>query len=279
MKSKYDDNVLSFISQTQIILGVGGALLANETCKILYQHALDFKITAFVFFSIVAAYTFLGIKISAANERLSISFSSNKTIKLLAALLSLAATFFLFFLLDKKIQAVCAVLGIATIAYMSPLFLNNKKVKGIRDIFILKSLWLGAVWSVATVLIPVISIKGFALSHTEVLFFMQRFCFITAIALAFNIRDYHVDFNNNMRTIATVAGVNATKFIGALLLLISIFFLFPMRLSLLMNTVFLVSILYTGVLIVLAKPSSKKFFYVVLMDGVLLMQGLLLLFF
>jgi len=267
--------IFELTRQSQIILGCGGALLASETYRLLYSQILPLKIVLFLFFSIISAYTFLGIKISTSQQKLFVEVPKSSLLKILIAWLSIGATMSLFFVQEKKVQSVAALLLIFTLAYMTPFYLNKRKIKGVRDVFILKSSWLAFVWSVATVIIPVVHLKGFDFGKTELIFFVQRFLFIMAIALAFNIRDYNYDLQKHMKTIATVAGVNKTKIIATTLLgvsfLILVFFSEENLLA-----AFAIAIFYTVILVMLAKPSAKNFFYVVLMDGVLLVQGLLL---
>lgn len=267
--------LFELVRQSQIILGCGGALLASETYKLLYNEPLPLKIVLFLFFAIIAAYTFPGIKISTSEQKLSVEVSKSSLLKILIAWLSIGATMFLFFVQEKKVQSVAALLLICTLAYMTPFYFNKRKIKGVRDVFILKSSWLAFVWSVATVIIPVVHFKGLDLGKTELIFFVQRLLFIMAIALAFNIRDYNYDLYKQMKTIVTVAGVYKTKIIAIVLLsfsLLLVVFFNPVNLLI----AFSIAIIYTIALIIFAKPSAKNFFYVVLLDGALLAQGILL---
>lgn len=268
-------SVFEFIKQSQIILGAGGALLASETYRLLYQEKLPLTITAFLFFAVLSAYTFLGIKISSHNQRLSIEIKKAAYNKIIIAWFSIGITLFLFFIQEKKVQSVAALLLIFTLAYMTPFYLNQKKVKGLRDVFILKSTWLAFVWSVATVLIPAVHYKGFDFGKEELFFFIQRFLFILAIALVFNIRDYNYDGARNMRTIVTISGVKKTKFIAVLFLLLSFLMVNLMAFEV-FKIAFMLSISYTIILTIISRPSNKNFFYVVLMDGSLLVQASLL---
>lgn len=267
--------VFNFIRQSQIILGCGGALLASETYRLLYNQTLPPKIVSLLFFAIISAYTFLGVKISTSGQKLSVEIKKSVLLKVIIAWLSIGATLFLFFMQEKKVQSVAALLLIFTLAYMTPFYLNKRKIKGVRDVFILKSSWLAFVWSVATVIIPVVHFKGFDFGKTELIFFAQRFLFIMAIALAFNIRDYAYDLQKQMKTIATVAGIYKTKIIAITLLSLSFLLVVFLNVQIFL-TAFATAVFYTIVLVMLAKPSPKSFFYVVLMDGALLVQGLLL---
>ena len=104
-------------------------------------------------------------------------------------------------------------------------------------------------------------------------FFAQRFFFILAIALAFNIRDYRVDLLNQLRTITTVAGIVKTKVVALISLTISLsIVLFFLKNN--WTAAFAIAIFYTAVLLLLAQPTRKRFFYSVMMDGALVVQGL-----
>lgn len=271
------DKLFGFVKDSQVILGAGGALLAHQTGYLLYNQQLPITVIAFLFSAIVAAYTFIGVKISVLNQKIVFEFSHPAPVRTIVAWSSLGATLFFFFLLDKKIQAVGSILCVATMAYMTPFFINRVKVKGIRDFFLLKSVWLSLVWSIATVLIPSIHFKGFYFENKELVFFAQRFLFILAIALAFNIRDYEYDLKRHMKTITTITGIARTKAIAFFLLALSLAVMFLLTFINAIALAFIPAILYTAFLVGFAKPATRNFFYVVLMDGAVLVQGLLLL--
>jgi len=134
-------------------------------------------------------------------------------------LISLLATAVYFFRLNTpaKLYAigagvVTAFYGFANIPFVKP------KTK-LRHIGLLKTAFVGIVWSVTTVLIPM---AGQPVEDTTLLFLLlRRFLFVMALTTAFEIKDLKTDSDDNLRTIPMLLGIGGTKLLaqGFLLLL------------------------------------------------------------
>ncbi len=79
----------------------------------------------------------------------------------------------------------------------------------------LKVFYIAAVWSLATCVAPIVFDVAFPLTHSELLFVekltVERFLFILALCLVFDVRDIGVDRTAGLRTVPSVFGVRAAK--------------------------------------------------------------------
>ncbi len=73
-------------------------------------------------------------------------------------------------------------------------------------------------WTGVTVLLPIIN-YSILLQNNEVIIIIQRFLFLVVIALPFDIRDLKFD-NKNLKTLPQVLGVQKSKVLGLLFLML-----------------------------------------------------------
>lgn len=281
MKKLNPFSLLYFLQQTHLILGIGAALITYQAASFFSAEAKnEFLIPVFVFFSTLFAYSVFRIKfnLTGGDEREpAISLHASSRLKIFTAFGSLFFSLVYFFQLAPAAQSLVIIIAMATLLYVAPVSINGIPVKGIRNIFILKSVWLALVWTIATAVLPLLnSSENFFISQ-HFYFLAQRFCFIFSIALTFNIRDYYADRAKNLKTIPGVFGVAFTKAVAvAMLLAGGLLICFERDLTIAVQYGILISLLYTAILILIAKPAVKNFFYSVLMDGTLAMQAFLI---
>ena len=87
----------------------------------------------------------------------------------------------------------------------------------LRNIAGVKIYVVGITWAIITVLLPVME-EGLSLSADIWIVFLQRFLFVVALVLPFDIRDIEVDAKH-LKTIPQKIGVKYTKLYGLFLLL------------------------------------------------------------
>ena len=112
-------------------------------------------------------------------------------------------------------------LGIITFLYAIPflpkrLFLDQ--AQNLRAISGLKVYIIAFVWAVVTVVIPLIH-EGMLMTFDLMITSVQRFLFVLALMLPFEIRDMQFD-SLKLSTIPQQIGVERTKYIGVLLMLV-----------------------------------------------------------
>ena len=137
------------------------------------------------------------------------------------SLISFLALIYFAFKLEIKILLYILGLGIVTFLYAIPflpksVFLDQGK--NLRAISGLKIYVIALVWSVTTVIIPLLN-QGHSIESDEVLAATQRYLYVLVAMLPFEIRDLQFD-SIKLSTIPQQIGIKATKIIGTLLLIL-----------------------------------------------------------
>jgi len=170
---------------------------------------------------------------------------------------------------------IMVMLGIVAFVYSFPI-LPFKNKKRIKDFGLLKILTLALLWTLVTVWFPVHELNVNELSFH--LIFLRRFVFIFLLCLLFDIRDREVDDKENISTIAVRLGTEKSYMLCFFLL--SIFAgLSVIQLvhtgNLLEFIAMLLSSVATAFIIIITKKNKSDFVYMVAVDGMMLLQALL----
>lgn len=104
--------------------------------------------------------------------------------------------------------------GIA-VAYAVGFLPAGDRLLALRDLPHLKLYLIGVVWAVATVALPLSELGEDLLSLRSSLLLFERFAFIVALSIPFDIRDLHLD-DPRMRTVPHRRGVRASLVIAVL---------------------------------------------------------------
>jgi len=213
-----------------------------------------------------------------AHYRLMVTFT-------IVALLSLAP---LFFLMSVESRILLMFLSVLSFFYGIPLFSLSGQKFGLRNIPGLKQLLITVVWTMSTVLLPVLEAEHGHLATVSVraltILIAKRFLFIAALTVPFDIRDLFQDKQSGLKTIPVVWGEkNAYLFCQALLAgYIVLLFLFENSgadLGYWGNRDFWAltsTALLTGWLIFKSGREKNEYYYFFYLDGVLILQFVLL---
>jgi 4-hydroxybenzoate polyprenyltransferase len=189
----------------------------------------------------------------------------------------------LFFFVSFESKILLVFMSILSFGYGMPLFTIGDRKYGLRHIPGLKPFLITLVWTLSCVLLPVLEsldlhMTSITMRDTTILI-AKRFLFIGALTIPFDIRDLFDDRISNLKTIPVAWGEkNAYLFCQILLAgYIGLLFIFRNNgfnsdfwaLSL---TVFL-----TGWLIFKSKWEKNEYYYFFYMDGVLILQYIVLL--
>lgn len=159
--------------------------------------------------------------------------------------------------------------GVISFAYTG---ISKKRSKGLREFPGIKIVLVSSVWTVVTILIPLI--EAGQLSSEIVPFLIQQFIFLFILCLPFDIRDVEVD-EKKIKTIPQLIGKINSIFLCELLLGILFFYVYHSS----QNTSFIISsgviFLYSGIVIWLVRKKKSELFYLYLIDGALILQVLL----
>jgi 4-hydroxybenzoate polyprenyltransferase len=172
-----------------------------------------------------------------------------------------------------------APLALLTLMYSILIFGNKNDRFGFRKIPFLKIFLISFVWSTSTVILPVIqSPKNFDSFHT-MLMFAERFFFILAIAIAFDIRDMEADRRAGLKTIPLQLNENKARTLSYLFLLV--FFLIYFLHYQTSNDWFIIgalgiSTMSTYLFIRLKTIRNLNWYYEGILDGTMFLQGVLM---
>ena len=181
--------------------------------QIIFSISTDDAVSYFVFFATIVGYNFVKYDVLVRMRKSPLRLQ----LKIIALLsfLCLLGTFFFFFQLKLITKWMGFIIFILTLLYTLPFFPNKRNARnwaGIK-IYIVSICWVGV-----TLLLPVVN-SGLAFSQEIVFVGLQRFTLIFVLILIFEVIDLKHD-DVNLRTVPQQIGVQKTKFIGSLLLII-----------------------------------------------------------
>jgi len=166
----------------------------------------------FVFFSTILSYNLIRFfQLDKINSMTAIWIRANK--KGLLALNMLALSGVVFYAFKLSIRGMLALLPffIATVFYVLPI--KNKAI-GLRHIPALKLILIAFSWVGITLYFPLQEVGHLDVSN-QWLYFAQRFLFIIAITIPFDIRDAQFDLPE-LATLPQVLGVNRAKIVAVI---------------------------------------------------------------
>jgi hypothetical protein len=167
----------------------------------------------FAFFGTIVGYNFVKYDALARTQKLQMSIQ----LKAIATLsfISLFATGYFFFQLQRVTQITGIIFLIITLLYTLPFFPNRKNARnwaGIK-IYIVALTWVGV-----TVFLPILNSKV-SITSDFYLKSLQRFILVFVLILIFEIIDLKHD-DPHLKTVPQQIGVKRTKILGYILLLV-----------------------------------------------------------
>ncbi|HSZ71232.1 MAG TPA: hypothetical protein VK750_01065 [Cytophagaceae bacterium] len=193
--------------------------------------------------------------------------------KLLSALSIVSLVAMIPFVLGLKGKTIVVffIVAVLALAYALPLF---TKSTGLRHLPGLKTFLVALVWTLSTVLIPVVE-SGVAFAPLVLKgLLIKRFILLFTLALVFDIRDEQTDKENELHTIATYFGSDKTRKLCLILLLIELTLIYcydytaDQRLcyAFMLYTLLVAAVVWGG------KYNRSIFYYFFLVDGMMVLQ-------
>jgi 4-hydroxybenzoate polyprenyltransferase len=197
-------------------------------------------------------------------------------------LISLLSLIPLFFLLSMESRILLIFLSILSFCYSLPLFTLGDQKFGLRNIPGLKTFLITLVWTLSTVLLPVLEAQDLHLTDIAMrdvtIIIAKRFLLIFALAIPFDIRDLFSDRQAGLKTIPVAWGEKNAYLFCQFLLAGYIVLLFLLR-----NNGFNVDFfaltataILMGWLIFKSKWERDEYYYFFYLDGVLILQYVIL---
>ena len=173
-------------------------------------------------------------------------------------------------------------LGLLSVAYGLPLFTLGDKKFGLRNIPGLKQFMITLVWTMSTVLLPLLEAQHLHFSTLSMrdttILIAKRFLFIGALTVPFDIRDLFHDKQSGLKTVPVVFGEKNAYLFCQVLLAGYIILLFLFRNNGLNNDFWALTItaILAGWLIFKSTWEKNEYYYFFFVDGILILQYLLI---
>ena len=176
-------------------------------------------IPVFVFFSTIISYNFIRFyKSSKIQHWLPLFISNNKNKLIGLTIISLLVVIYLSFSLNFKAIITLVPFVLLTLFYIVPFPWKKNKSVALRSIALLKLFLIATTYAGVTVLFPLMN-YDVKIQNAEFITFIQRFLFIVAITIPFDIRDLSFD-DSNLKTLPQVVGIRRSKVIGLIILML-----------------------------------------------------------
>ncbi|MDR6560041.1 MULTISPECIES: UbiA family prenyltransferase [unclassified Arcicella] len=181
-------------------------------------------------------------------------------------------------LAKKEVLITLAPFALITFFYSLPIFKNQKYLFRLREIPFLKIFLISIVWSATTILLPIIqSGRHFDSQHVSIML-IERFLFVFAITIPFDIRDIHADIQSGLTTIPNFIGSKKSLVIANFLmisfLLISCFHYSNAPFQFILPA-FIISGISTIFFFNIKSIQNLTFYHYGILDGTMLLQGIL----
>lgn len=208
-----------------------------------------------------------------AHHRLMVTFT-------IVALLSLVP---LFFLISTESKLLLIFLAIISFSYSLPLFsLGNQKF-GLRNIPGLKQFLITLVWTMSSVLLPILEAQDMHLTNISMrdttILIAKRFLLIGALTVPFDIRDLFEDRKLGLKTIPVIWGEKKAYLFCQALLAGYIILMFLYKGTGFSHDFWALSLtaILAGWLIFKSEWEKDEYYYFFYLDGVLILQYVILL--
>jgi 4-hydroxybenzoate polyprenyltransferase len=274
-------SMLKWILYTSIFAALCAVGLCMATERLLSGHVPDvFSVLhAFVFVNTLCIYNlhYFIKKIPAGISDRADWSARHKWVHPVLILTGGLISFICLFYLPVKVILVSVALGLLSLGYSLPILPFPQK-KRLKDWGILKLLLLSLVWASVTVLMPMLYYsKSFRAYEVE---FMMRFIFMLPLCIAFDIRDMETDKENSIYTLPNAVGMLASYRLMYFFLMVfgGLVLWQYVRYPILSRAISGYTImLLTFVMLRLSKRINADIFYLLCIDGLMLVYALFVL--
>ncbi len=181
----------------------------------------------------------------------------------------------IFLTLPHLEQVLLGIIGIITIAYSFPVLLPFR----LRDLGAIKYLFIALVWSLTTVFLPALHLDHNLMDQDVLFLFAERFLFIAAITIPFDIRDVRYDQQSlQNRTLPMTIGIASTKLLayGVLAAFLIVCLSHQLTLGYVNGWPVFMGLFGTGLITYLIirfiNSTTSEFYYLFYLDGTMILQ-------
>jgi 4-hydroxybenzoate polyprenyltransferase len=277
---RYLRAAIDFLLYADIWLAAGALALAAQTQWLLSGAIQPTPLLGFIFWSALALYTLhrlvglgrLGTFPPPGRYQHIARF--RRLVLVLMPIAALLAAGW-FYHLPFALKRAAIMPALIALAYVAPLWRGRR----LRDLPYLKIFLIGIAWSWITVYLPALEL-GLGNNIPMWLMALERFLFIFALTLPFDIRDLEIDRQDGVKTLAAWLGLRRAKGL-ALACLAAMLVLAALNhhvdvYSTAHFAALALSALATGWLITRAGPQRSDYYYMFALDGMMVLQSALL---
>jgi 4-hydroxybenzoate polyprenyltransferase len=276
-------NPIKEFFQTNIFISLAAVSLTVETQILLELKPQWQPYLLFIFFAVLFEYNLhrlLSILSNQESKKLEKQLWTGISPKNIYVLLFFSAAGFLWscFFVKEVVLIVFTLIAMLTLLYSILIFGNKKYLFGLREFPYLKIFLIATVWSTSTVLLPVIESPEKSNNIQVMLMIVERFFFIFAIAIPFDIRDMEADQLTGLKTIPLRLNEKKSLTISYLALLaffLISFFHYHIRNDLFIISAISISALSTYLALRMEFFKNLSWYYSGILDGSMILQALL----
>lgn len=246
-----------------------GASCYAATTYFLLNAPLDYVYLVLIFFATFFAYNFqrlvrLNTLTQPLSERQVWLVKHQKSMRLIT-LASFFATVMVSFYALEFMDVLLLLPSLILVLLYATFFVNTKK--GLRDLPLLKIFLIGSVWAYVLGVFPLLKMDNYS---NWMWIFSDKFFFIMALAIPFDIRDLNVD-SVDKKTFPQLLGINGSKLLASIFLVTS----FTIQFMVLQNNMNAFQSLYflmVLALILFTHSQRHELYFSGLLDGVLVVS-------
>ncbi|MGF7082263.1 UbiA family prenyltransferase [Mucilaginibacter sp. UYCu711] len=246
-----------------------------------------YTICALLFVSTVAIYNFSILLTKPKNPEKSENrrirwFFAHHRLMVTVTIVAILSLIPLFFLISMESRILLIFLAAISFAYSLPLFSLGDQKFGLRNIPGLKQFLITLVWTMSSVLLPVLEAQDMHLTNITLrdttILLAKRFLFIAALTVPFDIRDLFEDRESGLKTVPVAIGEKRAYLFCQILLAGYIVLLFLYRNNGFNANFFALTLtaILAGWLIFKSKWKRNEYYYFFYLDGVLILQYVML---
>ncbi len=275
--------LFSFIINTNLYISLAAVFLTLETQVQLGMEPQLHPYLFIIFFATIFEYNVHRL-ITIINNPAALEDPKHswvkKNLKAFYTLVAVSVIGFLVaaFLAKKIVLLTLLPIGVITLFYSLPVFKTKKMIFRLREIPFLKIFMISFVWSASTILLPILqSGNSYDRWHIATML-LERFIFVFAITIPFDIRDMKADENAGLQTIPIIIGEKRSMMVAntyiILFLIICAFHYYNTDLAFILPAL-IISGVTTCAFINIKKLKTVKYYHYFILDGTMLLQGLM----
>jgi 4-hydroxybenzoate polyprenyltransferase len=252
--------------------------MVYQTYTLIIGKPVNRYLAMFVFFSTVCSYNFhwaLTPHMLAPSHRLQWG-EKHKSYHFLLSVAGLIGAVICFFFI-KEHWFYIGIAAVLTFLYSAPK-ISFPPFQWLKKIAIGKTIFLAMAWTYVTAMLPVL-IEENSVTTKAVLFCLSQFFFIYAICILFDFRDREEDKSEGIRSMITYFKEKGIDILFSLSVLIFIMFLFLLSNEGLKWSNIILLLVPAIILVPLYKYAKRNFsdyLYYFILDGLMMLSGLLL---